>query len=106
MQRQLGLHLSGAKPALLELAEMGVTVDFFGDDASKGAGEFSKFTNHNRRHNACLNGWRDAISAVATTQTVLGDKKFGARTTAATVPPTEGLYGTAATVPPRLYGWT
>ena len=88
VQRQLGLHLSGAKPALLDLAEMGETVDFFGDDASNGAGMFSKVdgdkksggANHNRRHNAALNGWHAAISAVATTQTVQGDKQNGART--------------------------
>ena len=73
MQRQLGLHLSEAKPALVELAKYGETVDFFGDDASNNA-------NHNRRHNACLTAWYNAISAVATTQTVLGDKAHGART--------------------------
>ena len=44
VQRQLGLHLSASKPALLELAELGETVDFFGDKACNTA-------NHNRRHN-------------------------------------------------------
>ena len=74
MQRQLGLHLSKAKPALVELAENGETVDFSGDDASNNA-------NHNRRHNACFTAWYNAISAVrvATTQTVLGDKAHGRR---------------------------
>jgi hypothetical protein len=73
MHRQLGLHLSEAKPALVELAENGETVDFFGDDASNNA-------NHNRRHNACLTAWYNAISVVATTHTVLGDKAHGTRT--------------------------
>eukprot|EP00964_Phaeocystis_antarctica_P042917 scaffold24606_cov63-Phaeocystis_antarctica.AAC.10 len=70
---------------------MGETVDFFGDDASNGAGLFSTKkgdkkdgggggANHNRRHTACLTGWVAAISAVATTQTVLGDKAQQART--------------------------
>ena len=72
---QHGLHLSEAKPALVELAENGETVDFSGDDASNNA-------NHNRRHNACFTAWYNAISAVrvATTQTVLGDKAHGALT--------------------------
>ena len=73
MQRQLGLHLSAPKPALLELAELGETVDFFGDKACNTA-------NHNRRHNGALRGWHDVIAAVATTQTVLGDKTNGAKT--------------------------
>ena len=76
MQRQLGLHLSEVKPALVELAENGETVDFSGGDASNNA-------NHNRgRHNACFTAWYNAISAVrvATTQTVLGDKAHGALT--------------------------
>ena len=89
MQRQLGLYLSGAKQTLVDLAEVGETVDFFGDDASNGTGMFSNVNgdkhngggaNHNRRHNAALNGWHAAISAVATTQTVQGDKQNGART--------------------------
>ena len=67
----LGLHLSAPKPALLELAELGETVDFFGDKACNTA-------NHNRRHNGALRGWHDVIAAVATTQTVLGDKTNGA----------------------------
>ena len=68
-------HLSEAKPALVELAENGETVDFSGGDASNNA-------NHNRRHNACFTAWYNAISAVrvATTQTVLGDKAHGALT--------------------------
>ena len=73
VQRQLGLHLSAPKPALLELAELGETVDFFGDKACNTA-------NHNRRHNGALRGWHDVIAAVATTQTVLGDKTNGAKT--------------------------
>ena len=80
MQRQLGLHLSGSKQVLLDLAELGETVDFYGDDASNGAGLFLHGTNHNRRHNAALSGWSSCISAVATTPTVLGDKAHGART--------------------------
>ena len=67
VQRQLGLHLSASKPALLELAELGETVDFFGDKACNTA-------NPNRRHSGALRGWHDVIAAVATTQTVLGDK--------------------------------
>ena len=73
MQRHLGLHLSALKPALVELAELGEPVDFFGDKACNDA-------NHNRRHNGALRGWHDAIAAVATTQTVLGDKENGAKT--------------------------
>ena len=73
MQRDLGLHLSRLKPTLVELAAAGETVDFFGDDLINKA-------NHNRRHNAGLRGWYDAITAVSTTQTVLGDKANNAKT--------------------------
>ena len=67
------MHLSASKSALLELAELGETGDFFGDKACNTA-------NHNRRHNGALRGWHDVIAAVATTQTVLGDKTNGAKT--------------------------
>jgi len=73
-RHELGLHHSEAKPALVELAENGETVDFFGDDAS------NTTRNDNRHHNACLTAWYNAISVVATTQTVLGDKAKGTRT--------------------------
>ena len=73
MQRCLGLHLAAAKPALLELAELGETVDFFGDAQVNSA-------NANRRHNGGLRGWYNAIAAVATTQIVLGDKDNRAKT--------------------------
>jgi len=73
MQRCLGLHLAAAKPALLELAELGETVDFFGDAQINAA-------NANRRHNGGLRGWYNAIAAVTTTQIVLGDKDNRAKT--------------------------
>ena len=73
MQRDLGLHLSRLKPTLVALAAAGETVDFFGNDAINKS-------NHNRRAGAGLRGWYDAIAAVATTPTVLGDKENSVKT--------------------------
>ena len=74
MQRHLGLHLSALKPALEELHEEDLEAgDYFGDKATNEA-------DHNRRHNGGMRGWYDAITAVATSQTVLGDKTNAAKT--------------------------
>ena len=74
MQRHLGLHLSALKPTLEELHEAGLEAgDYFGDKDTNEA-------DHNRRHNGGMRGWYDAIAAVATSQTVLGDKTNAAKT--------------------------
>ena len=74
MQRHLGLHLSALKPTLEELHEAGLEAgDYFGDKDTNDA-------DHNRRHNGGMRGWYDAITAVATSQTVLGDKTNAAKT--------------------------
>ena len=84
MQRDLGLHLSILKPTLVALSALGERVDYFGDAAING-GETDAdgrrlSANTNRRHNNALRGWHDAIAAVSTTQTVLGDKDNKAKT--------------------------
>ena len=74
MQRHLGLHLSASKDALKELIEAGgAEGQDFGDHQINDA-------NANRRHNGVLRGWYDAVAAVSTTQTVLGDKENKAKT--------------------------
>ena len=64
----------GAEASVEELHEAGLEAsDYFGDKATNEA-------DHNRRHNGGMRGWYDAITAVATSQTVLGDKTNAAKT--------------------------
>ena len=73
LQRRCGLWLSAFVDGAASLWDRGVPMDFYGDYTDGRV-------NHSRRHGGALRSWYDAISAVAHTPVVLGDKMRPAAT--------------------------